>query len=130
MTEKETHPAIISNATEVSRVLDVVRGLYPYLLLSHKNIDAIWGWLWRHEAVGGFNEHNVGVAVRVLDYAGELERAQPVAPPKPVVPPAAPEPEEHLEPGEISIRAEEFELQQSTPAQIRSYLRRLRAANG
>jgi hypothetical protein len=124
----ETHPAVRCNPTEVQRVLDVVRGLYPYLLLSQTNISAIWDWLWRHEAVGGFNEHNVGVAVRVLDYAGQLERAQPAAPPKPAVPPAPPEPEEHLEPGEISIRAEEFELRQSTPAQIRSYLRRLRAA--
>ena len=130
-TVTETHPAVRCDATEVQRVLDIVRARFPYFLLSNKNIDAVWSWLWRHEAVGGFTENNVEAAVRVLDYAGQLEHPQPAAPPKPVVPPEPIEEPELLLPGQISVHAGEFELRRPnvSPAQVRDYLKRLRAHN-
>jgi hypothetical protein len=131
MTEPETHPAVRCDSGEVQRVLDIVRARYPYFLLSDKNLDAVWAWIWRHEAVGGWTEYNVSCAIRVLDYAGQLEHAPPAAPPKPVAPPEPIEEPELLSPGQISIHASEWELRQPevTPAQVRDYLKRLRAHN-
>jgi hypothetical protein len=120
----ETHPSVHCEAAEVQRVLEIMRARFPHLPLSVKDVDLIWHWLWQNEALDGFNEHNVNVAVTVLDYAKLLEHTPPPAPPKPALPPT---PVEVLKPGEISIHAGERELRQLTPSQLRDHLKRLRA---
>jgi hypothetical protein len=126
---KETHPSVHCDAAEVQRVLEIMRRRFPYLLLSVKDVDLIWHWLWQNEAVGGFSEYNVNAALIILDYAKQLEHCPTPAPPKPAVPPTPIEPAEVLLKGEISIKAGRWELEQASPAQIRSYLKRLRAHN-
>ena len=80
--------AVISSPENTRAVLDVICREFPWLARTDENLKIFFDWLWRNNADGGFNEHNVRVAVQVLGRSA-LESVN-VTPPVIVVPPPPP----------------------------------------
>lgn len=128
MEAPKTHAAVISTPEKIREIIAGIKKKFPWYGDNQANLRKIFDWLWENDAVGGFDQHNVEVAVEILH--PELEYDPAYVPPKPPPPPPAPPkpPTEVLEPGQLSIHAGERELKKATPAQILDYLRRVREA--
>jgi hypothetical protein len=83
--------AVISSPENTRAVLDVICQEFPWLARTDENLKILFDWLWRNNADGGFNEHNVRVAVQALGRSA-LESVN-VPPPVVVAPPPPPPPQ-------------------------------------
>lgn len=125
---KKEKRAIYSDPSNTRRIMAEIKKEFPQLDAgSEKNLIAIFSFLQDEDAVGGFTLENVRVAVAALSYPEEKLERVPLPSPPPPPPPAPTEPEEVLRPGQLSIHATRQELEKASPAQIRDYLKRLRA---
>jgi len=118
----------ILSGEEIQQILAVVFAENPTLAPVPRNAALIGDWLDAHYAAE-ISLDTVRTAIKVLSYpVDKFERQKPPVPvaPQPV---AVPEPVEVLAPGEISIYADQFTLKHASPAQLRSYIKRAKAAN-
>lgn len=115
---------------QIQKIVFDLFKLYPRLVPNQKNLLLISDWLEAHNAQ--LTLENCSKAVMLLSYAdGEPTNCKfDWQDPAPATPPpvASAEPVEVLAPGEISIFADRWELEQASTSQLRSYLIRAKKA--
>lgn len=121
----------IPSDAEIQQIVLAIFAENPTLAPTTRNLVLIGDWLEEHGAE--LNLENVRKAVLIIGYASgqphrnPFDRQLPPAPtaPAPVVPA---EPVENLQPGQLSLKADQWQLRNATPAQLRDFLKRSRPA--
>jgi hypothetical protein len=116
----KNHAAIYAPPEKSREIMAAVKAETPLLIISEKNTEKIFHWLWENDAVGGFTLENVRCAVAVLGNA--LDRVPPPPPP----PPPKREPEK-LETWQLPLTATKQQLHNADPKALKDYLARARA---
>jgi|SRR5882724_1584240 len=116
---------------EIQQIVLAIFSENPTLVPNKRNLQLIGDWL--EEQGAELNLENVRTAVQIIGYASgqphldKFDRQKPPAPvaPAPVIPA---EPVETLAPGQLSLEADQWQLRNATPAQLRDFLKRSRPA--
>jgi hypothetical protein len=119
----------IPSEEELREMLRVIFQHHKTLAPTEKNLNLIGNWLEENQAE--ISVENISKAILVLAYnsgtgADPFDRQDPApATPPPV---AQAEPEENLLPGQLPLSADTWTLQDASPAQLRDFLKRAKAA--
>jgi hypothetical protein len=117
--------AVTATPEKIREVMAAIKAEDSSFIISEKNIEKIFYWLWENDAADGFTLQNVRTAIAVL--GDEIEReARPPSPP----PPPKPGPEK-LESWQIPLSTPSYAIKQvlakASATQIKDYLARSRA---
>src|ERR1022692_2895158 len=120
---------IVLSPETIREVFSKIYAEFPTLRPCAETQRLIGKFMVENNLTDEFNLETVRKVVQILSYPqDQFARIRPPAPvaPAPVMPA---EPEEILQEGQLSLKADQWQLRNATPARLKDFLKRANAAN-